>query len=516
MPDTLTRPTARTHDPMPDSPRHAPLEMSSEEFRRAGHALVDRVAELLGGMTRGPVTAGHGPGDVRALLGGPRGLPDQGTDAEALLSRTADTLFRHSLHNGHPRFLGYITSSAAPVGMLGELLAASVNANVGAWVLSPVASEIEAETVRWIAELIGYPVDSGGLLVSGGNMANLTAFWAARAAVAGADIRTAGARAVPDLTIYCSEGTHTWVEKAADLSGIGTDSVRWIRTDADGRMDPAALEAAVDWDVDQGRRPLMVVGTAGSVGIGAVDDLRGIAELCRARGIWFHVDGAYGGLAAMLPDAPEGLRHLGLADSIAVDPHKWLYAPLEAGCVLVRDPQHLRDAFAYHPPYFHFGEEAVNYVDMGPQNSRGFRALKIWLALQQVGRSGYEAMLAEDIRLAGLLFETAARTPGLEAFTHNLSITTFRYVPEELRDRRGEPGVERYLNHLNERLLERLENGGEVFLSNAVLDGRYVLRGCIVNFRTSEADVRAIPEIVVREGAAIHAELGGPEASPSA
>ena len=495
---------------MPSPTRQAPLDMSSDEFRRAGHALVDQVAELLAAMPDGPVTAGHGPAEVRALLGGPRGVPSEGTDAGALLTRTADTLFRHSLHNGHPRFMGYITSPAAPVGVLGEFLAAAVNANVGAWVLSPVASEIEAETVRWIAELVGYPVESGGLLVSGGNMANLTAFWAARAAVAGPDIRTRGTAGAPDLTVYCSESTHTWVEKAADLSGIGTDAVRWIRTDADGRMDMSALEQAVDWDIEQGRRPLMVVGTGGSVGVGAVDDLEAIAELCRARDIWFHVDGAYGGLAAMLPDAPDGLRHLALADSVAVDPHKWLYAPLEAGCVLVRNPDHLRGAFAYHPPYFHFGEAAVNYVDMGPQNSRGFRALKIWLALQHVGRTGYEAMLAEDIRLTEVLFETAREMPEMEAFTCNLSVATFRYVPADLAQRRGDPQVARYLNRLNERLLGRLEAGGEVFLSNAVLDGAYVLRGCIVNFRTSEADVRAIPGIVAREGAALHAEMGGP------
>jgi glutamate/tyrosine decarboxylase-like PLP-dependent enzyme len=408
--------------------------------------------------------------------------------------------------------MGYITSSAAPVGMLGDLLASAVNANVGAWVLSPVASEIEAETVRWIAELIGYPVDAGGLLVSGGNMANLTAFWAARAAVAGAEVRSRGMAGAPDLTVYCSEGTHTWVEKASDLAGLGTDAVRWIRTDPDGRMDLSALEEALDWDMDQGRRPMMVVGTGGSVGIGAVDDMEGIAALCRSRGIWFHVDGAYGGLAAMLPDAPEGLRHLALADSVAVDPHKWLYAPLEAGCVLVRDPAHLRQAFAYHPPYFHFGEEATNYLDLGPQNSRGFRALKIWLALQQVGRTGYEAMLSDDIRLAGRLFEIARDTPELEAFSHNLSIATFRYLPAELADRRDEPDVATYLDELNERLQSRLEAGGEVFLSNAILEGRYLLRGCIVNFRTSEADVRAIPAIVAREGAALHRELGGPRA----
>ena len=493
----------RTSHSAPMTHRHAPADLPSAEFREAGHALVDRIADFLDGIGDAPVTAASGPGEIRALLGGPRPLPREGTDAGALLRETAETLIGHSLHNGHPRFLGYITSSAAPVGMLGDLLASAVNPNVGAWVLSPVASEIEAETVRWIAELVGYPTDTGGLLVSGGNMANLTAFWAARRAVAGPDVRGRGTAAAPDLTIYCSASTHTWVEKAADLSGIGTDAIRWIECDAEGRMRVSCLREALDRDLDQGRRPLMVVGNGGSVATGAVDDLEALAELSRSRDVWFHVDGAYGGVAAMLPDAPEELRHLALADSVAVDPHKWLYAPLEAGCLLVRDPEHLRDAFAYHPPYYRFGEAAVNYVDLGPQNSRGFRALKVWLTLQQVGRAGYESMLAEDIRLARLLFDVADATPELEARTCGLSVTTFRFVPEQLRDRRGEPETEARLNALNQELQARLEAGGEVFLSNAILDGVYVLRGCIVNFRTAEADIRAIPEIVVREGRAL-------------
>lgn len=506
-PTSTSAPSFVMREPEGPTPsRDAPAALPATDFREAGHALVDRIADFLAGIGDAPVTAAHGPGEIRSLLGGPRTLPREGTDAGSLLRETAETLIAHSLHNGHPRFLGYITSSAAPVGMLGELLASAVNANVGAWVLSPVASEIEAETVRWIAELLGYPTDAGGLLVSGGNMANLTAFWAARRAVAGPGIREQGAAASPDLTVYCSASTHTWVEKAADLSGLGTDAIRWIETDPEGRMRISRLREALDWDLDQGRRPVMVVGNGGSVATGAVDDLEALAALCRERGVWFHVDGAYGGVAAMLPDAPEPLRHLALADSVAVDPHKWLYAPLEAGCVLVRNPAHLRDAFAYHPPYYHFGEEAVNYVDLGPQNSRGFRALKIWLTLQQVGRDGYEAMLSEDIRLARLLFAAADAAPELEAHTCGLSITTFRYVPESLSGRLGEPEVEARLNTLNRELQARLEAGGEVFLSNAVLDGTYVLRGCIVNFRTSEADVRAIPEIVVREGRRLWSE----------
>jgi aromatic-L-amino-acid decarboxylase len=290
---------------------------------------------------------------------------------------------------------------------------------------------------------------------------------------------------------------------------MGTDVIRWIPTAADLTMDLAVRERQMDEDRAAGIQPLLVIGPGGSVSTGAVDDLQEISRICKERDTWFHVDGAYGGFAAMLPDAPEPLHHLGLADSVAIDPHKWLYAPLEAGCALVRDPEALRAAFSYHPPYYHFGVEATNYVDFGPQNSRGFRALKVWLGLQQVGRDGYEQMLGDDVRLAELLQAEAESHPRLQTGPSGLSIATFRFVPEDLAERVGEEAVEEYLNRINQEIQARLELAGEMFLSNAVVEGRYLLRGCIVNFRTDEADVRAIPGIVVRMGEAVHGELRG-------
>jgi glutamate/tyrosine decarboxylase-like PLP-dependent enzyme len=243
-----------------------------------------------------------------------------------------------------------------------------------------------------------------------------------------------------------------------------------------------------------------VVGTAGSVSTGAVDPLSEIGALCREHSLWFHVDGAYGGIAAMVPEAPDDLRRLHAADSIAVDAHKWLYAPLEAGCVLVRNPRHLLDAFSYQPPYYNFHVEAVNYFDFGPQNSRGFRALKVWLALRQAGRAGYLRMIADDMRLARHLHGILAAHPEFEALTQNLSITTFRYVPESLRPGMGTEQVESILNRVNQELLNKVEKSGDVFLSNAIVDGKYALRACIVNFRTTLGDIEAIPELVSRLG----------------
>jgi glutamate/tyrosine decarboxylase-like PLP-dependent enzyme len=239
-----------------------------------------------------------------------------------------------------------------------------------------------------------------------------------------------------------------------------------------------------------------------------------IAAICRDAGVWFHVDGAYGALAAAVPGTSPDLRQLSEADSVAVDPHKWLYMPMEAGCVLVRDAEMLRNAFAYHPPYYHFGEPALNYVDYGPQNSRGFRALKVWLALQQAGRSGYVEMMREDIRLSQRFHQLVGEHPELEALTQQLSINTFRYVPLELRDRRADPDTVTYLDTLNQKLLDRIQVSGEAFVSNAVIDGRYLLRACVVNFNTTEADIELMPEIVARLGRAADGELRAGEAPP--
>jgi glutamate/tyrosine decarboxylase-like PLP-dependent enzyme len=296
------------------------------------------------------------------------------------------------------------------------------------------------------------------------------------------------------------------------MSGFGTDAIRWIAVDRDGRMDVAALERALHTDFAAGDVPCLVVGTAGSVSTGAVDPLHDIAAISRDFGAWFHVDGAYGGFAAAVPDAPDDLRGLRLADSVAVDPHKWLYAPLEAGCALVRDPGHLRAAFAYDPPYYHFDEQATNFLDYGPQNSRGFRALKVWLALRQAGAAGYRRMIGDDMRLSRLMAEAVARHPELELTSQALSITTFRYVPVDLRTGVGTPAVERELDVLNRALLDCLQREGEAFVSNAVIDGNYVLRACIVNFHTDRTDVEALPEIVARRGRVLRAELAATHA----
>ena len=481
--------------------RRAPLEMQPGEFREIGHRLVDQIADRLSKLPDRPLTPDETPEDVRRALGAEQTLPPVGTDAGRLVSDATELLFDHSLFNGHPRFFGYITSSPAPIGMFGDFLAAALNQNVGSWRLAPLATEIEGQAVRWVAELIGFPTSCGGLLVSGGNMANFVCFLAARAAKAPWDVRKEGlSREGRPLLVYASTETHTWIQKAADLFGLGTDSIRWIATDDEQRMDSSALRRQVEQDLRLGHQPFFVVGTAGSVSTGVIDSLPDIAAICREHELWFHVDGAYGALAAQAPGSPASLRALSDADSVAVDPHKWLYAPLEAGCVLVRDAEKLRNAFSYRPDYYHFDDQVVNYFEYGPQNSRGFRALKVWLALRQVGRAGYLKMIGDDMLLARHLHRLFAHHPEFEATTQSLSITTFRYVPPDLRSQLGSVEVESYLNELNQNLLTAVEKSGEAFLSNALVGGKFVLRACIVNFHTSLGDIEALPLLLSRLG----------------
>jgi len=502
-------------DSSTNGPRHAAVELGPEEFRRLGHQVVDELAEFLTSLPERPVTRNETPGMLNSLL--PQGsLPDSGRSAEVLLRQTIPLLADHSLFNGHPRFWGYITSSPTPIGGLADFIAAVLNPNVGGWQLSPIASEIELQAVRWIAELVGYPTTCGGIFGSGGNVANFIGFLAARKAKARWDVRAQGLRlAAGEPVIYASEETHTWLQKAADLFGFGTDAIHWIPADAAQRMRVDGLEEAIAEDRAAGKQPFLVVGAAGTVSTGAVDPLPAISEVCRREDLWFHVDGAYGAFAAALPEASGDLKGLSLADSVALDPHKWLYAPLEAGCTLVRNADALEDAFSFHPEYYHFeaGEEKkVNFYERGLQNSRGFKALKVWLALRQAGREGVVEMIREDVRLTEAMFQAVSEHPELDAVTQNLSIATFRYVPPDV-DAEAD-GSRQYLNELNTVLLERLQTGGELFVSNAVVDETFLLRACIVNFRSQLEDVLAVPESVVRYGREVHREMKGRASTP--
>jgi aromatic-L-amino-acid/L-tryptophan decarboxylase len=482
--------------------RDAVLDIDPEIFRKNGYLLIDEIVALLASIHDRPVAQGEHPSQVKSLL--PNGLPMEGTSLEDVLRTSIKLLFNHSVFNGHPRFWGYITSSPAPTAMLADLLAAAVNSNVGAYVLSPMATEIEKQTIGWISQLIGYRQDSTGIFVSGGNMANITALAAARTSKANWNIRQTGF-GIRQMLIYASKETHTWINKAADLLGFGLDNIRWIDVDKNQRMKVDALEAQIQADLVSGYYPFIVIGTAGSVSTGVVDPLFEISIVCKKYQLWFHIDGAYGAPAASVPSVAHLFKGLEFADSIALDPHKWLYSPLEAACTIVKDPNALRDAFSFKPAYYNFDgkpdDPALNFLDMGFQNSRGFRALKVWMSLLHAGKIGFTKMIEDDIRLAKILFIIAAEHPELEAISQHLSISTFRYIPKD-REELSEPPD--YLNELNKSIANRIQAEGEAFISHAVIQNMYCLRVCIVNFRTTVEDIKELVDIVLRIGREVH------------
>jgi aromatic-L-amino-acid/L-tryptophan decarboxylase len=484
--------------------RPSTVDMDGHIFREAGHKLIDDITTLMESIQELPVTTAPAPGFLQAKL--PTHLPLGGTDPVELLRETWELLIHNSLFNGHPKFWGYITSSPAPMGILGDLMASAINSNCGAFVLSPMATEIEKQTIRWLGEWIGYPAE-GGIMVSGGNMANFVGFLAARKARADWDIRKLGnAPAMGKWRIYTSTETHTWISKAADLFGLGLDAIQWIPVDQDQRMDSLILEQRINEDKKQGLIPLLVVATAGSVGTGSIDPLDRIAVICKKLDCWFHIDGAYGGFAAALPELKNDFQGIEMADSIAIDPHKWLYSPLEAGCTLVKNKAVLTDAFSFHPTYYNFEgheEPQTNFYEYGLQNSRGFRALKVWLTFRQLGSEGHTQLIRQDIFLAKKLLELLKNEEEIEIFTQHLSITTFRYKPKK-SDSIDDP---QYLNALNQAILNDLQSGGKVFPSNAVLEGHFLLRVCIVNFRTKISDIEELPALVIETGKRLDLQL---------
>lgn len=489
--------------------RENSIEIKKTEFQKIGYQLIDTIADFFDEISEKPVSTTKSPKELQKILGN-LPLPENGLPAESLIASTSKLLFDHSLFNGHPKFFGFITSSGAPIGVLADLLASSVNANVGGQILSPMATEIEKQTTQWLAEFIGVSPNYGGILVSGGNMANFTAFLAARTAKAPKRIKEEGLSSGSNqLIAYCSKSTHTWIDKAAILFGHGANSIRWIPTDLSNKMDNKLLEQTIKDDLKQGHQPFIVVGTAGDVSTGVIDDLAAIAAICKTYELWFHIDGAYGIPAAVIPELKELFNGITEADSIALDPHKWLYSPLEAGCTLVKNPKHLIDTYSSHPEYYNFSltEEggSLNYFEYGLQNSRGFRALKVWLALQQIGSKGYAKLIREDIELSKYFYELAKKHEELEPITQNLSITTFRYIPAKIEEK--DEKREAYLNTLNEALVDVLQKGGEMFLSNAIVQKKYCLRTCIVNFRTTKKDIEACIEIIVKEGRKTHLEF---------
>ena len=464
------------------------LDWDPERTRAFTDELVGIWTDLLESLRDGPVVPPSlGLEAVREAVA--IDVPDDPMPAAELVVHLREAVLDYSLKSGHPAHLAYITGTGTVPGAAADLLASGLNANVGGWLLSPAASEIEMRLVEWLAGRLELPETAGGMIVAGGGVANFIALKVARDAVAGLATREHGV--TEPLAIYCSEEAHVTIDRAADMLGLGTDAVRHV--------DARGLEAAIRADGAAGIRPGIVVGTAGTTATGVIEPLADLAEIAFRHELWFHVDAAYGGALALSDELRPLLDGIERADS--VDPHKWLSTPLGSGCIIVRDIQSLAESFDVSADYVHEEEgvdRGVNLGFRGPQFSRGFDALKVWVSLLAHGRKAYARRIEHDIELTRYLAARVDERPDFELLASGLSICCFRYRPEGVDD-------EESLNQLNERLLTELQVDGRVFPSNAILDGRYSLRTCIVNFRTEADDLDRVLDVAAELGSTLAA-----------
>ncbi len=455
------------------------MSMSPEEFRRAGHEAVDWIADYLADARKYPVLPFMEPGGLIDKL--PRSAPERGEPADSLLEDFRRLILPATTHWNHPRFLAYFANTGSAPGVLGEMLAAALNNNAMVWKSGPSSTELEQVVMGWLREWIGLPEEFFGIIYDTASVSSLHAIAAAREA-ADPEVREAGGRR--DMVLYTSEHSHSSIEKGAIALGIGQRNVRKIPVDAEFRMRVDALEEAVAADLRAGRKPFCVVATVGTTSTTSVDPVAAVAQVAQRHGLWLHVDAAYAGSAAILPEFRHILEGADKADSLVMNPHKWLFTPADLSAFYTRRPDILRRAFSLTPEYLRTADHPrmVNLMDYGVQLGRRFRALKLWFVMRSFGREGVIEALRSHIRWgqelaaaidADPLFERVAPAP--------FSVVCFRYKGSE---------------EDNRKLLDKVNASGEAFLSHTALNGRFVLRIAIGNLGTTREDVRQVWALV--------------------
>ncbi|MCA1511814.1 aspartate aminotransferase family protein [Bradyrhizobium sp. NBAIM01] len=457
------------------------------EFRALAHRMLDETIDGIANVRARPVWRPI-PDDVRAAFRAD--VPREASDLAEVYREFSEHVAPYATGNVHPGFMGWVHGGGTAVGMLAEMLAAGLNANLGGRDHMPI--EVERQIVEWMRRLFLFPESASGIFVTGTSMANLMAVLVARTTALGTLARQHGiGNDGALLTAYTSQAAHGCISKAMDIAGFGTDALRKIAVDADHRIDVAALRAQIAVDREVGFKPFLVVASAGTVDIGAIDDLRAIAALCREEGIWFHVDGAFGALAILSPELAPLLGGIELADSIALDFHKWGQVPYDAGFLLVRDGEQHRQAFAQPAAYLSreargLAAGAVWPCDLGPDLSRGFRALKTWFTLKTFGTDRLGRAIARSCALAKYLEARVLAEPRLELLAPvNLNIVCFRY-------RSGDA--------VNREIVADVQESGIAAPSSTTLDGKFAIRAAIVNHRTEEADIDALIAAVLQFG----------------
>ena len=468
------------------------LDLDRETMRRLGHRVADIVADHLATLRSQPVITGLGRRETDAMLRLP--APRDGSDFETLMETLQERVFAHHAREPHPGFLAYVPSCPTFPAVLGDWLATGFNFFAGVWPVASGPNGVEVAVLEWFREWIGMPAGAGGLLTSGGSGANLTAVVAARHAAVGDD----GAR-IGRLTMYASDQAHSSVRRAGWIAGIPRAQIRAVPTDDELRMDPAALRAMIRDDREAGFSPFLVVASGGTTNTGVVDPLPALADLCEVESLWLHVDAAYGGFGVLTEGGREALAGLGRADSVTLDPHKWLFVPFECGCLLAREPRRLADVFRIYPEYLKDAEssgEEINFADYGEQLTRYSRALKVWLSVSYFGTDAIAAAIGQGIELASLAESLATASPLLEVLSPaRFGICCFRAHPAGVDDAEA-------LDRLNERILAGVNASGRFFISSTRLRGAYSLRICVVSYRTTPEDIRGLMADIERAAGA--------------
>lgn len=480
---------------MDDNPREETLDPQNwDDLRALAHRMVDDMLDYQKNVRQRSVWQAI-PSESKAQLDQP--VPRAPQERSAIYEAFKTHVLPYPIGNIHPRFWGWVIGTGTPLGMLAEMLAAGMNPNLGGG--EHAANYVEAQVLNWFKELLGFPRAAGGLLASGGSMANLIGLTVARNARAEVALREVGLQGAPRrMVLYASEQVHNSVHKAVMALGLGLESLRLIPTNDAYAIDLDALEAQIKRDRADGLHPFCVVGNAGTVNTGAFDDLNALAEVAAREGLWYHVDGAFGALAALAPDLKPLTAGMERADSLAFDLHKWMYMPIEVGCVLVRDAEAQHSSYLAAAGYLAHGERGIAggphwFGEYGPQLSRGFRALKVWMGLKEHGVEKYGRLIQQNVDQCRYLVQLIERSPNLELVAPApLNVVCFRYVRDGLSADA--------LNALNEELLNQLQESGVAAPSYATLQDRYALRVANVNHRTRREDFSVLVEEVVRFG----------------
>jgi aromatic-L-amino-acid decarboxylase len=445
------------------------LEFSPERMREIGYRVVDSLVEHLATLPDQRVGAKADPARVLSILKEP--APEQGAEFETVLAQLERDILPNSMHVNHPRFFAYVPGPSNFVGAMADALASGYNVFAGTWISGSGPAAVELMTLNWLREACGLPETAGGLFVSGGSMANLTALAVARHVAL--DDRAENA------TVYFSDQTHSSLEKALRLIGIPEGNSRRLPSDPDYRLPVKELAASIQQDRAAGLRPFCVVASAGTTNTGAIDPLVELSALCREQRLWLHVDGAYGAAAVISERGRESLAGLALADSLTLDPHKWLFQPFEIGCVLVRDLAHLRETFRVLPEYLKDTQldlAEFNFTDHGLQLTRGFRALKLWMSIKVFGMASFRAAVDRGFALAEFTEAQLRKMPGWKIVTPaQMAVVCFRYTAAD--------------DSAHLRLVRALLEDGFALITSTTLRGQTVLRTCTINPRTTEADI---------------------------